>query len=180
MNPPTQLLLLDINGLFCYKIPKNKAVESVSLEIIELNSYKVIMRPGYREFFDFCYDHYTVGFFTSTNQWNVDIILNKVLNRKQMKNTAFKWYRDRTRFDPDSENSYDTIKKLEDVFDNPVINKERKYHSGNTVLIDDSETKTRFNDPKNILICEPFIGKEDDRILFELMELLPEKFKELF
>lgn len=175
MESHTRLLLLDINGLLCCKMPKIS--HCGNLEILNLNSYNVIMRPGCREFLEFCYAGFTVGFFSSTNKWNVDAILKKLLNSEQQKTTAFKWYRDHTHFDPDTE--YATIKKLQDIFDNPVVNENRKYSSENTILLDDSEAKTRFNDPNNIIICEAFTGKEDDRFLFELMELIPQKFENL-
>jgi hypothetical protein len=136
------------------------------------------MRPGYKEFLEFCFENYNVGFFSSTNKWNVDAILKKLLTSKRRKEIIFTWYRDRTHFD-DENGEYATIKKLQDVFDNPVVNYNRKYNSTNTILIDDSKLKTRFNDPKNIIICEEFTGNGDDIGLFELMKIIPERFVEL-
>ncbi len=45
------LLLLDINGLLCRKMPKN------SQSHIKLNSYDVDIRPGCHDFLNFCYDN---------------------------------------------------------------------------------------------------------------------------
>lgn len=177
MESHTRLLILDINGLLCCKMPKS--YPNTELEILELKSYKVLMRPGYREFLDLCYNNFTIAFFTSTYEGNANAILKKLLTAEQQKVTAFKWFRDRTHFDPDSSTPYNTIKKLQDIFDNPVINADRKYHSSNSILTDDSPTKTRFNDPKNIVICEPFTGKEEDHVLFELFELIMDKFNNL-
>jgi hypothetical protein len=173
-----KLVLLDINGLLCCKIKKNVEINKSS-EILDLNSYKVILRPHYKEFLDFVYNNYKVGFFSSTCEWNAKEILNKLLNKEQKKLTVLMWFRDRTHIDPDSIDTYDTIKKLEDVFDNPVFNVKRKYHSGNTILIDDSKTKTRFNNPNNIIICESFTGNEDDCVLFELINLISDRYNNL-
>lgn len=174
----TRLLLLDINGLLCCKKPKDWC--SVNLEVIELNSYKVVKRPGYSEFLDFCYSNFSVGFFSSTTKLNSDYIIDGLLTIQQRNKTVLMWFRDRTHFDPDcGKNSNDTIKKLQDIFDNPVINANRKYHSGNTILLDDSSVKTRFNDPKNIVICKAFEGNDDDQEFFEMMKIIPERFDEL-
>ena len=183
MNSSTRLLLLDINGLLCCKVPKGQKNKKYNKDdILKLNSYKVIIRPHCREFLEYCYSKFTIGFFTSTCEWNVKAILNKLLTPEQHKATALMWFRDRTRFDPISsadEMSFETIKMLEDIFQNPMANEKRLYNDQNTLLIDDSETKTRFNDPANIIICKAFTGEEDDRGLFDLMEIIPQRFEDL-
>ena len=176
----TRLLLLDINGILCCKKTKN----FISKDMLELKSYKVQTRPGCSEFLDFCYNNFSVGFFSSTTRKNAEAILSLLLTSQQRQNTILMWFRDRTHLDPDVIKDstifyYDTIKKLQDIFDNPVINEKRKYHSGNTILVDDSIAKTRFNDPKNIVICESFDGNQDDKVLYEIMEILPERFERL-
>lgn len=176
MSP--RLLLLDINGVLCCKIGKDEKPND-NLELLELNAYKVVMRPGAREFLEFCYKHFTVAFFSSTTYPNANAILEKLLSPEQKKATPFRWFRDRTHFDPDAKKEYDTIKKLSDIFDNPMVNSDRKYNERNTILCDDSAVKTRFNDPKNIVVLTPFKGEEDDTALFETMELLPIRFAAL-
>jgi len=177
------LLLLDINGLLCCKVPKGQDIKKYAKsDILKLNSYKVIIRPHCREFLESCYSKFTVGFFTSTCEWNVKAILNKLLTPEQHKATALMWFRDRTRFDPilsADKMGFDTIKMLEDVFQNPMVNEKRLYSKENTLLIDDSPTKTRFNDPSNIIICKAFVGEENDRGLLDLLEIIPQKFEDL-
>jgi hypothetical protein len=178
-----RLLVLDINGVLCCKMPKNSII-SEQLELLELKRYTVIMRPGYREFLDFCYDNFTVAFFSSTTYSNANAILDKLLSSEQKSRTAFRWVRGRTHFDPDYLNDsqttfHDTIKKLSDIFDNPIINDKRKYNESNTILCDDSEVKTRFNEKKNIIIFKPFEGDENDNILFEMMKMIPDYFENL-
>lgn len=179
----TRFLLLDINGLLCCKLSKDETPDE-TLELLELKAYKVIMRPGAREFLEFCYKNFTVGFFSSTTYPNANAILEKLLTSEQKSATAFRWYRDRTHLDPNygkdsSTTQYDTIKKLSDVFDSPTINADRKYHTGNTILCDDSTTKTRFNNPRNVLMFEPFKGDASDKVLLGMMESLEKKFEEL-
>jgi hypothetical protein len=183
MNSSTRLLLLDINGLLCCKIPKDqKPKKYAKSDILKLNSYKVIIRPYCREFLESCYSQFAVGFFTSTCEWNVKAILNKILTPEQYKTTALMWFRDRTRFDPISsadEMRFETIKMLEDIFQNPMVNEKSLYSEQNTLLIDDSEIKTRFNNPANIIICKKFTGEENDQGLLDLLKIIPEKFEAL-
>jgi hypothetical protein len=168
------MILLDINGVLCCKVPKNSDKYD-----FELNSYKVIVRPGCSEFLDFCYNQFTVGFFSSTGYTNAHAILKRILTPDQWKLTKIMWFRDRTHFDPEYVNSHDTIKKLQDIFDNPMVNAKRQYNSENTILVDDSSIKTRFNNPKNIVIVGTFKGDKDDYILFPMMDIITQKFKEL-
>lgn len=57
----------------------------------------------------------------------------------------FIWLRDRTRRDPNFPNSYRTIKLLDDIIENAVINKDNHYTHDNVLIVDDSDEKLRFN-----------------------------------
>lgn len=172
-----KLLILDINGLLCRKINTKEQIEG---EVIELPSYKVQLRPGCHEFLDFCYRHYDIAFFSSTLHVNADAILKALLNSKQHKITIFKWFRDRTRFDPDSKtDKYATVKVLKDIFDNPVVNRDRIYSEKNTLICDDSVTKIRLNDPKNTVIIPAFTGDLNDTTLYEIINTIEERFTKL-
>lgn len=179
----TRLLILDINGVLCCKVSKDSKIGD-ALELLVLNAYTIIMRPGYREFLDFCYKNYTVAFFSSTTYSNASVILEKLLTHEQKSATAFCWFRDRTHSDPDYQKDsniriHDTIKILSDVFDDPTVNAEHKYHSRNTLLCDDSKTKNRFNNSNNVVIFEPFIGEKNDKVLYEMMDVLSQRFVNL-
>lgn len=149
-----KLLLLDINGLLCCK----------------KNNHKIILRPYYKEFLDFCYLHFNVGFFTSTTEKNAKLILNQLLTQEQFNQTTLMLFRQHTHRDYESYKIYDTIKNLNDVYDT-------MYHDKNTILIDDSPEKVRYNNPKNIIICETFKGDENDNHLIELMHKIVEQFE---
>lgn len=178
-----RLLILDINGILCYKTSKNTEVGR-ELNFIELNSYRVVMRPGLPEFLKFCYDNFMVAFFSSTHYVNANAILEHILTPDQRKATIFFWFRDHTHFDPDygkdaSIKDHDTIKRLDDVLECPTINWNRRYNSSNTILCDDSEKKTRFNDNKNIIIFESFTGDERDTFLNNVTDELIQRFDEI-
>lgn len=173
MNSSTKLLLLDINGLLCCKVPKSVK----NPDVLKLNSYNVLPRPNYIEFLETLYSRYTIGFFSSTCEWNVNPILNKLLTPEQKKATVLLWFRDRTRLDPD-DSGFATIKMLKDVFENPMFNAKRLYNESNTILIDDCNIKTRFNNPDNIITCKSFTGQDDDdHELLDLIETISERFE---
>lgn len=171
-----KLIVLDINGLLCKKINKD-IVYNKNLTCIPLNSYNVILRPYYKEFLNFCYTNYHVSIFTSGTINNTKIILDKLLTKEQLKLTKFIWCRDKNRLDPDYHmdiftTSYDTIKVLQDIYDHPVINEHRIYNNNNTILLDDSYKKCRFNNINNYIICNSFNIDVNDNYLLELINIL--------
>lgn len=173
------LLILDINGLLCCKIPKN-AIPPDNLPYIICPSYIVVFRPYYREFLEFCFANYDVGFFSSTTYANATVILDKLLTEQQNRSTVFQWFRDRTR--PDLElGGYATIKCLSDVFrEYPNWNYTKKdMTSGNTLICDDSIQKLRYNHRENMVIVDIFTGNDDDDYLLRLIDILRQRFKEI-
>lgn len=171
-----KLLVLDINGLLCKRIDKETLYDH-KLKCIKLHSYNVILRPYYKEFLHHCYANYHVAIFTSGKQSNTKIILNALLTKEQINNTVFVWCRDRNRLDPDFNTdifttNFDTIKCLQDIYDNPIVNEYRIYNASNTLLLDDSYRKCRYNNPNNFLICNSFTGSTEDDYLQHLIHLL--------
>lgn len=171
-----KLVILDINGLLCKRIDKEVIYDN-KLKCIKLHAYNVILRPYYKEFLQHCYNYYHVGIFTSGNHKNTKIILDALLTKEQLKNTAFIWCRDRNRLDPDFNTdifttNFDTIKYLQDIYDNPIVNENRIYNASNTLLLDDSYRKCRFNNPNNVMICNTFTGNVNDTYLQQLIHLL--------
>lgn len=160
------LLILDINGVLCCKV--NKSEPPSNLERIELYSYDVLLRPGYREFLDFCFSKYQVAFFTSTIEHNALIILKSMLTPEQMEKVVFKWFRDKTRMDIEN-GTYATAKILSDVFTD-------QYTKYNTIICDDSLDKLRFNNSENTLIFPEFKGDINDHVLINMPEEIIKKF----
>lgn len=194
-----KLVVLDINGILCCKYficsNKNKYGEKdktdrdvikslIKLPCLDLPKFIVFLRPHVKEFLDFCFLNYDVGFFSSTTEKNAGEILSVLLSDVQKKKVKFFWYRDRTRLDPDygkdSEiKNFDTVKLLDDIIESPMINYERKYNENNIFLLDDSEKKTRFNNSDNVIIIPSFDMKLSlDELITTLIQEKKEEKKE--
>lgn len=189
------LLILDINGLLCCKVQP----DCTEADLRPNKHYSVILRPGYAEFLQQCYAHYEVGFFSSTTEPNASAILKALLTKEQFKQTKFIWYRDRTSLDPDWQadqihydetwndlefnqeiKAHDTIKLLNNVWNNPMINAKRKYNSKNTLICDDSAMKLRYNSQQNCLIVSEYVYTSDENTtLKEIWNDIVERMQQL-
>lgn len=184
-----KLLILDINGVFCRKLAPNIVFKLVKAfkkgeypnYCIKVPKSKIGIefRPGYKDFFETLRYKYHIAIFSSSTFWNCTSVLD-VLPEMQWE---FLWYRDHTHRDPDigttGVDGYATIKKLDDVYDNPVINEKGEWSEHNTVIVDDSPAKMRFNNPNNVIIVRSFIDSQetaDDRVLSDLLALIEGKF----
>jgi hypothetical protein len=178
------LLLLDVNGVLCRKVTRRDAI-SLPADTIRLLGCDVIPRPGHREFLTHCFTHYSVGIFSSTTERNVTKILDGLLTPEQIASLALRWFRDRTRLDPDygmepNIERHETIKLLSDVLDNPILNEQRRYSLRNIILVDDSFLKVRFIDPQeNVLIVPTYRGDPEDAELSKLPALLDARFEKI-
>ena len=184
------LIVIDVNGVLCEKVyvenlekERDKILSETSFTTIILNKFVVYIRPNVHEFLEFCFANYDVGFFSSTTYQNANRILGQLLTKDQNMRAKFLWYRDRTRLDPDwkkedkKTKKFDTIKMIQDVLECPAINEDRRYSVDNTILLDDSETKTRFNDPQNILVVKTFNHDDaEDNQLLGIMDVITHKF----
>lgn len=162
---PKDLLILDMNGLVCYKEKPPYNNSELPQDFLERNSYRVYKRPGADMFLRYCLKKYNVAIWSSTTQYNVKPILNWIFKPKQLRKLAFIWYRNQTKLDPDygkseypSITEYDTVKNLADVWSNPYFNRLRKYGKTNTLIVDDSSNKVRFNPKNNVLVVESYKG----------------------
>lgn len=168
------LLLLDVNGLLIYKVRPGDSKKAD----MKLEKYSVIFRPYFKEFLNEIFKLYDVGIFSSTTWKNISKILGYTFTENQEKNLVCIWCRDRTRLDREK-GGYQTLKMLNDIWDNPVINAGNQYNNFNTLLCDDSTIKTRFNDPRNILIVKEYQGDMQDRYLLDILKLIKEKFERM-
>lgn len=176
-NSKRYLLILDINGLLCQKIfksdcDKDKPV-SYQYETLELGKFYVCIRPDVKSFLEKCFGFADVAFWSSTTHYNAKHIIYHILTKSQQSNAVFKWYRDRTKLDPSygtdpNINESDTIKDLNDVWNNPVINRNRIYDSSNTVICDDDPQKVRLNNKDNVIVIEtfdPLVSEYDNTVM---------------
>ena len=182
-----RLLILDMNGLVCRKIYKPDYDEdnpvSDKYERLELGSCYVFIRPDVRDFLEKCFELADIAFWSSTTYYNAKHILDHILTESQQSNVIFKWYRDRTKLDPTYgidhvTNNYDTIKDLNDVWDSPVINRNRFYNSSNTIICDDDHKKVRLNNKDNIIMVttfDPWESEYDNTVMNDLLEKIEDQ-----
>lgn len=154
------LILFDVNGVLCFKVrDKEELVGLDDKDIIKTTDYWMVLRPGIIDLLCRLSKEHTLGIFSSTTFKNVNPILS-VLEKHGAK-FFIKAYREYTQLDPDfgkNDNirEFDTIKRLNQIWQHPYFNTQRRWNKRNTLLIDDSTLKTRFNDESNILIVESF------------------------
>lgn len=185
------LLILDVNGLLCYKLYKpnydEKNPPCDNYDKIKINNFYVYLRPDIKSFLSRCFVIGDVGFWSSTTRFNAEPLLDYILTDSQKDKVIFRWYRDHTRFNPlfgkDPEIKVsDTIKDLNDIWSNPVVNRDRKYNQQNTILCDDDPKKVSVNEDKNIILAEtfdPWKQEYDDTVIDDLIYRIDGAFEAL-
>lgn len=178
-----QLVILDMNGLLCMKVPNdsNYKLSNPSIKIIKIKNYVLYIRPGIHGFMDRLLKNYKVAIFSSTTRKNLILSLGAILGNRTMKRINFIWDRSRARHDPDyGKNplikSHQTVKILKDVWDNPIVNPWRIWNQTNTICIDNEITKLRFNKPDNIIISPEWDPNSFENKLPELEKTIVRKF----
>ena len=164
-----RLIILDVNGLLCKKLLKTDSECDKILkyygshETLELERFFVFIRPHVREFITKCYSYGTVGFWSSTKRVNAEPILKHILTKSQYEKSLFRWYRDKTKSDPET-SEFATVKIIQDLFDSEGHPK--CYGFNNTVICDDESSKLRHNPENNSIVFRSFDPcdntKEDD------------------
>lgn len=174
MSSKIKLLILDLNGLFCYKlkkvikgvkIPPQRIAESKKklkhLECSIAVYYDIYFHPKAKDFIKWCLNNFEVGLYSSTTWYNVNTILNGIISKKEKSKLKFIWCRDRCLLHPkyggnNGIKKHDTIKDLSLIVKNPVINFKREYTMENILAIDDSLEKMRYNPEGSYIIVEPY------------------------
>lgn len=185
--PGKPLLVLDINGLLCYKV-KQPYMKPDDGNFLDRKFYRVYRRPGVEEFLEWCLKNYDVAMWSSTTTYNAQPILKWLFPlRGTLKPVKFSWYRDRTNLDPDYNidnrvQNHDTVKNLVNIWSDPYVNDSRRYNKFNTLIVDDSVRKTRFNNEDNVLIVDKYspIACEASEENTSWVELLQDRIVEKF
>ena len=176
------LLLLDINGVLIKRLHESEYHENVHkpYDFKTKNKYCVFVRPYAKEFFEFVFDHFEVGFWTSMNIKNTFAILDNLvrygfITRDQHKSIKIVMTQN------------DCVSFGEMKNNNPVMYKDlytfwrhTKWmdYRAKTLLIDDSEEKSKFNPqfttihPNTFYDYECFMTPHDDTVYeYELLKL---------
>ncbi len=161
MNNIKPLIILDLNGVLCYKIPKDEDDVINKDNLISAEYHNIYIRPNVKKFIFWLLKEYSVAIFSSTTYKYVNIILNNIFTNNQRKQLVFLWCRDRCTLDPEFKNNltikkHETIKLLSSVIGNPYINSKRIYDLNNTLFLDDSPNKMRYNNKNNYYILESY------------------------
>ena len=159
------LIILDINGILVRKNNKHdhgggwKRETSHSKKddsrFIETKGAIFEIREGVRDFISSCFENYSVAIWSSTTFTNANPIIEGLFTADQKANLVFKWFRDHTKFDPDygtdpEIKDFDTIKSLVDVYQSAMFN--RRWTNKNTIIVDDTMRKLRFNPENNCVV----------------------------
>lgn len=140
-----KLIVLDLNGV-----------------LIHRNRKDVELRPYVHQFLDKLFEsNFQVAIFSSCKEKNGKPLVNNIFYKY---NFEFLWFRDRCKFDPEDD-GFSTIKDINDIVSNPVINCDRIYTKNNILFIDDSKNKMRFNPKDTYYIIPSFKGEVDDELL---------------
>jgi hypothetical protein len=179
------LVLLDLDGLLFIRIKKREIADKMdeiksTYNTFEHKVYLYVLRPGYDVFIDYCLENYHVGIFSSITKENISIVVDNVFGSRVDK-LKFILDRNLTKLDPDFGNPkynhlhikpHDTIKNIYDVISNPIINTNRIYDLYNTIIVDDSFRKLRFNRWDSICVFTP-----SERLYFEPKSYIPNNKK---
>ncbi len=174
-----KLIVLDVNGVLCYKISKHKDNIKNRTNILELSYNNVYFRPGAKKFLEWLFERYKVAIYSSTTFKNIKPILNYLMP-KLYKKLVFLWCRDRCTLDPDYGTDtqifkYSTIKLLSSILENPNINERRIYKKNNVLFLDDSPSKMRFNPVNSYYILKSY--HPDDMELYSDVKIKIDEFE---
>lgn len=147
-----KLVILDMDGVLFTRDRFTKDNKYDNHDFV-FKGYKYYIREGASEFISRLNDSYDLCIFTSMVKSNAIQIIN-CITKVRFKHI---FGREHTKLDPEygidpDIKSYDTIKLINDVINCPILNKDRKYNLSNSIIIDDSYLKMRYNNPKNVII----------------------------
>jgi hypothetical protein len=184
-----RLIVLDINGLLCHRYYINddndlfkikKMLDLNNVNYFTIGKILCVIRPHVQRFLNFCYNIADVGFFSSMTSKNGIALLSQILTAEQYKSTKFMWFRDKTTPDPQPIKEYSTVKYLSTIFESSEINADKLYNYKNTLIIDDSMEKLRFNPSNNIVKVDSYEPLRIYDTNIEMDNLITPKDKKLY
>lgn len=185
-----RLVILDINGVLlcrhytrvngrgrknakCYSPTPN----STPYEHLHTDEFEIYLRPGMRDFLDKLFKTFRVAIWTSMQSATVESFIDQIVDRSRLE---FLWCRDRCLW-PEVPEGHMTLKPLEMVWRNPVINDKYAWNETNVLIVDNDLTKMRYNPSGNVVLIRSFSlktpGLETD--LDQMHQILKDRFDEL-
>lgn len=187
----SKLLILDLNGILVDKkyIPSSEKYEFCEgEEHFSFGDFVVFLRKGCLSLLRSLSEKYTLAIWSSTHRKNVEKILENFL--PEYKNLfKFVWCREKTLLDPEYDieeknttiKKFDTIKPIDLIIHDPILNENRMWGLKNILIVDNSESKLRFNDSKNTLIIPLFDAEKRDTFSFpeNIEKVIEDKFEKM-
>lgn len=153
VNHPT-LIVLDLNGLFIERQHVSKIENKHNYNFKTPNGYYVFVRPYTKILLKYLFDHFHVGVWSSMNHRNTHFVVDKLFSNTQ---------KSALEFIMTQEHCYQTGELKEDgspMFYKNLINiwKKPQFHKfyNHTLLIDDSESKSKYNPQFTSIHPTPF------------------------
>ena len=171
------LLVIEPKGLLFRKTDlRDDNLENTAAEnCLVFKDHRLLFREGTRDFLDFIYNRYTIGFYSSLPKKLLKQILNLLLTPEQKSKTLFVWGEDRLRLDTNTYN-FRTYKSIKDVLQNPEINCRRVWNYSNVVFLESNCKKVQKIPMLNLCLVKKFSGSPTDLILYDLMGTLPKHY----
>lgn len=147
------LLIFDVNGLFLeqkHLSELRKTTMPRAHDFVTRKNLCVYIRPHTKEFLEFVFEHFDVGFWSSMTKDNTYDILTKLLTSKQVKATKIVLTQDDCHMLGEYvENTKKPIfyKVLDWLWTKEEIRLATNSYRNNVLLIDDSPHKAKFNPP---------------------------------
>lgn len=137
------LLVLDLNGLFIERKHSSSHKYDHGYQFRTSNGYYVFVRPYTKEFLKYAFSSFNVGIWSCMNYKNTNNIIKRILTPKQQKHLQFIMTQEDCyntgEFKQDGSPIF--YKSLNKIWKNPEL---YKFYN-HTLLIDDSENKTKYN-----------------------------------
>ncbi len=184
-----KLLVLDLNGVLIdkkYSLMKEHLDLSEGNDFFCFGDFVIFLRNGCLSLIENLSKKYTLGLWSSTHRKNVIKILEKFFENYRLY-FNFVWCREKTLLDPHYDSlstsieKFDTIKPIEFILHDPIINENRVWNEKNVLIVDNSESKLRFNNEKNTLLIPVFDADRRETFLFpsNIEEMIENKFTEM-
>lgn len=165
--PTPRLVVLDIDGLLIKRTfitDENSPVETI--KTVRTRRHHIELHSDLDKFWNkiFSIPNLEVALWTSSNEKTFSEYINHVVPECFREKFHFIWDRRMCTLDPDyyvdnNIKHYSTVKKLDTILSSPIINEQRVWNENNTLIIDDSEKKLRFNPEKTRFVFDSWTEK---------------------
>ena len=168
------LIIIEPKGFLYRKtdLVDNRLENTAAENCMVFSKHRLIFREGTRDFLEFLFNRYTVGFYSSLPKKVLKQILKLLLTPEQYGKTLFIWGEYRLRLDL-CRPGFKTYKSIKDIFENPEINCNRQWNTSNVLFLDTNCKKLEEMPPENVCLIKKFSGSSHNLYLYDLMSEIP-------